>query len=139
MYSSIKAGVKALKRPGNAFFLLPVDVPLVRLSTVRQLAVGFEQHRAPPVCYPLFQSKRGHPPLIHSRLIDMLLRHDGKGGLREFLRDYENQAISMPVEDPFIRMDADTPIDLLRLKEMMPGTSRAIEAGGGRIDALGRR
>jgi CTP:molybdopterin cytidylyltransferase MocA len=69
----------------------------------------------------------------------MLLRHDGKGGLREFLRDYENQAISIPVEDPFIRMDADTPIDLLRLKEMMPGTSRAIEAGGGRIDGRGRR
>jgi CTP:molybdopterin cytidylyltransferase MocA len=121
MYSSIKAGVKALKHPGNAFFLLPVDMPLVRPATVRQLAVGFERHRAPLVCYPLFQSKRGHPPLIHSHLIDALLRHDGKGGLREFLRCYDNQAISIPVEDPFIRMDADTPTDLLRLTEMMPG------------------
>jgi molybdenum cofactor cytidylyltransferase len=77
--------------------------------------------RAPPVCYPLFQSKRGHPPLINSRLIDALLSYERQGGLREFLRGYENQAISIPVEDPFIRLDADTPQDLLQLKQMMHG------------------
>ncbi len=121
MYSSIQAGVKALKHPGEAFFILPVDIPLVRPATVRQLAAGFDQHTAPLVCYPLFQSKRGHPPLINSRLIDALLRYDGKGGLREFLRGYENQAVSIPVEDPFIRLDADTPQDLARLEEMMLG------------------
>jgi molybdenum cofactor cytidylyltransferase len=121
MYSSIQAGAKALKHPGDAFFLLPVDIPLVRPATVRQLAAAFDQHRAPPVCYPLFQSQRGHPPLINSRLIDALLRHDGEGGMLAFLRGYESHAISIPVEDPFIRLDADTPQDLLRLKEMMPG------------------
>lgn len=121
MYSSIQTGLKALKHPGDAFFLLPVDIPLVRPATIRQLAAGFDQHRAPLVCYPLFQSQRGHPPLINSQLIDALLRHDGRGGLREFLRGYENQAISIPVEDPFIRLDADTPQDLLGLKKMMLG------------------
>ncbi len=121
MYSSIQAGVKALKHPGDAFFSLPVDIPLVKPATVQQLALAFDQHRAPPVCYPLFQSKRGHPPLINSRLIDALLRYDGKGGLREFLRGYENQAVSISVEDPFIRLDADTPQDLSRLEEMMLG------------------
>jgi CTP:molybdopterin cytidylyltransferase MocA len=121
MYASIQAGVEALKHPGDAFFLLPVDIPLVRPATIQQLAVAFEQHRAPLVCYPLFQSRRGHPPLINSQLMDALLRHDGQGGLREFLRGYENQAISIPVEDPFILLDADTPQDLLRLEEMMPG------------------
>ena len=121
MYSSILTGVKALEHPGDAFFLLPVDIPLVRPQTVRQLALAFKQHHAPPVCYPLFQSKRGHPPLINSRLIDAILSYDGNGGLREFLRGYENKAISIQVEDPFIRLDADTPRDLQRLREMMPG------------------
>ena len=121
MFSSVQAGVKALKHPGDAFFLLPVDIPLVRPATVRQLAAGFEQHRAPLVCYPLFQSRRGHPPLINSQLIGALLRHDGMGGMREFLRGYEKQALSVHVEDPYIRLDADTPQDLSRLREMMPG------------------
>ncbi len=119
MYSSVQTGVKALKHPGDAFFLLPVDIPLVKPATVRQLAVGFGQHRAPLVCYPLFQSKRGHPPLINSQLIDEILSYHGNGGLRQFLRRYEEQTISIPVEDPFIRLDADTPQDLLRLKKMM--------------------
>jgi CTP:molybdopterin cytidylyltransferase MocA len=119
MYSSIRTGLRALKYPGDAFFLLPVDIPLVRPDTVRRLAAGFNQHRAPLVSYPLFQSQRGHPPLISTRLIDALLRYDGQGGLRAFLRAYDRQAISIPVEDPFIRQDADTPQDLLRLEEAM--------------------
>ena len=121
MYSSIQAGVKALKHPGEAFFILPVDIPLVRPATVQQLTLAFDQHRAPLICYPLFQAKRGHPPLINSRLIDALLGYDGKGGLREFLRAYDSQAVSIPVEDPFIRLDTDTPQDLSRLEEMMLG------------------
>ena len=128
MYSSIQTGVKALKHPGDAFFLLPVDIPLVRPATVRQLAIGFEQHGAPPVCYPQFQSQRGHPPLINGRLIDAIIRYSGNGGLREFLQSYENQATSIPVEDPFIRLDADTPQDLLRLKKMISGRRLANEA-----------
>ena len=71
------------------------------------------------VCYPQFQSRRGHPPLINSKLIDEILSYSGQRGLREFLRRHENQAISIPVEDPFIRLDADTPKDLLLLKGMI--------------------
>jgi CTP:molybdopterin cytidylyltransferase MocA len=123
MYSSVQAGLKALKHPGDAFFLLPVDIPLVRPSTVRRLTDAFVQHSAPPVCYPRFQSHRGHPPLISSRLINGILRHDGEGGLRGFLQSWENQAVSVPVEDPFIRLDADTPQDLARLREMMAAGS----------------
>ena len=119
MYSSIQAGLKALRHPGDGFFLLPVDLPLVRPSTVRQLAAAFEKHSAPSVCYPLFQSQRGHPPLISSRLIDAILSYHGKGGLRGLLRRHDEQSISIPVEDPFIRLDADTPQDLSRLKEMV--------------------
>jgi molybdenum cofactor cytidylyltransferase len=130
MYSSVRAGIKALKHPGDAFFLLPVDIPLVQPTTVRRLAVAFDQHSAPPVCYPLFRSKCGHPPLINSRLINALLSYGGRGGLREFLRGYEDRAISIPVADPFIRMDADTSQDLLRLKQMMHKRRLGIEACG---------
>jgi CTP:molybdopterin cytidylyltransferase MocA len=119
MYSSIQTGVKALRHPCDAFFLLPVDIPLVLPTTVRQLSDAFRKNSFSMVCYPQFQSKRGHPPLINSKLIDEILSYSGKGGLREFLRHQENQAISIPVEDPFIRLDADTPNDLLLLREMM--------------------
>jgi CTP:molybdopterin cytidylyltransferase MocA len=69
------------------------------------------------VCYPQFQSRRGHPPLVNSQLIDEILSYDGQGGLRKLLRDHEEQAISVPVGDPFIRLDADTPQDLKLIRE----------------------
>jgi CTP:molybdopterin cytidylyltransferase MocA len=121
MYSSIQAGVQAVEDSCDAFFLLPVDIPLVRPSTVRQLAAAFARHSAPPVCYPLFQSARGHPPLINSTLIDTIRGYAGDGGLRAVLRRHEEQSITVPVDDPYIRLDADTPEDLLRLKDMMLG------------------
>jgi len=119
MYSSIQTGVNALKHSCDAFFLLPVDIPLGLPTTIRQLSNAFCKNSLSMVCYPQFQSRRGHPPLINSKLIDEILSYSGQGGLREFLRRHENLAISIPVEDPFIRLDADTPKDLLLLKEMI--------------------
>ena len=119
MYSSIQTGVKALRHSCDAFFLLPVDIPFVLPTTIRQLSNAFCKNSLSMVCYPQFQSRRGHPPLINSKLIDEILSYSGQGGLREFLRRHENQVVSIPVEDPFIRLDADTPKDLSLLREMM--------------------
>ena len=128
MYSSIQTGVKALGHPCDAFFILPVDIPLVLPATVRRLSDAFRKNSLPMVWYPQFQSKRGHPPLINSKLVDGILSYSGQGGLREFLRRYENQAISIPVEDPFIRLDADTPKELSLLGEMRAIRNRSNEA-----------
>ncbi len=117
MFSSIQAGIAALSDSGDAFFLLPVDIPLVRPATVRQLIEGFYGHLKPPVCHPRFQSRRGHPPLISCRLIDQTLAYDGPDGLRGFLRSVEDQAIDITVNDPFIHLDADTDEDLTALRE----------------------
>jgi CTP:molybdopterin cytidylyltransferase MocA len=72
------------------------------------------------VCYPQFQSRCGHPPLINSKLIDEILSYSGQGGLREILRGHDDHAIHIPVADPFIRLDADTRRDLLRIREKYP-------------------
>ena len=128
MFSSIQTGVKALHLPCDAFFLLPVDIPLVLPTTVRQLSDAFRKNSLSMVCYPQFQSKRGHPPLVNGQLIDPILSYGGQGGLRKFLRNHENKAVSIPVVDPFIRLDADTPKDLLLLREMMLSRNCSTEA-----------
>ena len=117
MFSSIQAGIAALRDPGDAFFLLPVDIPLVQPDTVRELVDGFYRHSAPSVCHPRFKSRRGHPPLINTRLVDRILTHDGAGGMRGLLRSVEGQAIDIAVDDPFIHMDADSDEDLWVLRE----------------------
>ena len=117
MYSSIQTGVKALRHPCDAFFLLPVDIPLVRPATVRQLVDGFYRHAAPSVCHPRFESRRGHPPLINAGLVDRILTYNGADGLRGLLRSVEDQAIDITVDDPFIHLDADSDEALRVLRE----------------------
>jgi molybdenum cofactor cytidylyltransferase len=109
MFSSIQQGVRALDPSCDAFFLLPVDIPLVRLQSLLRLREAFQRHPFPLICYPQWGKRRGHPPLIAGRLINAILQHDGAGGgMRSLLRRYENQAYLVPVEDRYICMDADT-------------------------------
>lgn len=117
MFSSIQQGVKKLKNACDAFYLLPVDIPFVSSATIKQLLDEFYKSSDTLVCYPQFRAGRGHPPLIDSCLGDEILACEGKGGMREFLRKYEDQAVAVPVDDPFILMDIDTREDLSRLKK----------------------
>ena len=116
MFSSIRKGVAELKGRCDAFFLLPVDIPCVQAATIRQLLAAHNSNSSLPVCYPVFQNRRGHPPLIAARLIDHVISYTGKGGMRGFLRTYENHALNLPVDDPFVRLDVDTKHDFVRLK-----------------------
>lgn len=115
MFSSIRHGVKALAPGSEAFFLLPVDIPLVTPATLVHLADTYRTHPAIRICYPSFDNRRGHPPLIDMELTRPLLAYDGADGMRGFLRKYEDVSLEVSVEDSFITLDADTPADFEHL------------------------
>ena len=65
MLSSVLAGVATLREERDAFLLLPADIPLVHPDTIAALLAEWRRHQPPPpVLYPLYRGKRGHPPLI---------------------------------------------------------------------------
>lgn len=110
MFSSVQAGVSHLRSGYQAFFVLPVDIPLVRPATVRRLL------DESPVCpdntiYPVFHGKRGHPPLIPSGLIPSILDWQKPGGLKAVLESLERQPHEVPVPDGNILLDIDSPDD----------------------------
>ena len=110
MYSSVKAGVMALPSNASAFMVLPVDIPLVRSSTIRALTFDYSDDPT-DVIYPNFKGQRGHPPLISSELIPEILSHDGTGGLRRILENHESSARDLDMPDIGILRDLDTPLD----------------------------
>ena len=61
MFSSVQAGVQSLDSGTCAFFVLPVDIPLVQPETIVLLADSWQKTK-PGVVYPVFKGKRGHPP-----------------------------------------------------------------------------
>lgn len=108
MLSSILAGVKDFEPEVEAFFLLPVDIPLVRPETVRSLLAAHGRSHA-TIIYPCFQQERGHPPLIATEIVRNNPSVSYGEGLRGLLSLYELQALDVEVVDQGVLMDCDTP------------------------------
>ena len=117
MFSSVQVGVKELDAANTAFFLLPVDIPLVQLDTIHTLLQAMDQDSQTLVFYPEYQQRRGHPPLIRYDLASEIIGYDDQGGLRALLRKYRTRSRNVVVDDPYILLDVDTRDDLDHLRE----------------------
>ncbi len=116
MFTSIQAGIKQLRPEHQAFFINPVDIPLVRPATIKRLmAVATENPRK--IIYPVFGEKRGHPPLIPSSFATAILKWRKQGGLKTVLDAQEKLALEVPVADNYTILDIDTPEDYIFLTE----------------------
>jgi len=119
MFSSVRAGIGRLAADCRAFFVLPVDIPLVRPATIRCLLERFDERRL-AVAYPCFRNRRGHPPLIARRLAAPILESEGGGGLRGLLARWEDAALDVAVADRHVLQDADRPDELAALQAAWP-------------------
>ena len=115
MLTSVQVGARVLQGRSDAFFVLPVDIPCIRSMTIRHLMERFSDRKA-LLCHPLFELRRGHPPLIDSSLIEKLLAWHGEAGLKGFLDEYGDRSLDVPVADAWIRRDVDTDEELAALR-----------------------
>ena len=116
MYESVVTGVRALAADTAAFFLLPVDVPLVKNRTIRLLVRHFAAGTK-KILYPAFQGKRGHPPLISTEFVPEIITGGRPDGLRSLLAEYEAAAADVAVLDEGVLLDMDMPEDYIRVQE----------------------
>ncbi len=120
MLSSIQEGVRYLSNISDAFFLHPVDIPLVRPLTLSSLVQEAHKHTTAtslPLLIPTFHNHEGHPPLIPHSAYNDILAYQGEQGLRDALAHFPRQHI--PVADSLILRDMDTPDDYRRLQKKM--------------------
>jgi molybdenum cofactor cytidylyltransferase len=92
----------------DAAWLWPVDHPHVEARTLRTLIAALGPHAA---VRPVFEGRRGHPPLV-TRALFAELADCAKleGGARTVLAGADT--IDVPVDDPGTVRDIDTPLDL---------------------------
>jgi molybdenum cofactor cytidylyltransferase len=110
MFSSVQAGVNALSPDSHAFFVLPVDIPLVHPRTIKDLLEAYRSGTS-RVVIPAFHGKRGHPPLLSARYRNEILSYCGDDGLRGFFRKHNLRSELVEVADEMILFDLDTPAD----------------------------
>ncbi len=108
MFTSVQAGVRRLDANTEAFFLMPADVPLVRPATIRYLAESRNLHRD-KIMIPVFDTKRGHPPLIASSFAGAISDYNGENGLSGVFNLHSSDIVTLPVPDSNILLDMDTP------------------------------
>ncbi|MFZ5969222.1 MAG: DVU_1551 family NTP transferase [Bacillota bacterium] len=114
MYSSVVKGVKALDDDVEAFFMQPVDIPLVKKHTLELLKNKYLECDK-GIIYPTFIGERGHPPLIDSKYRHAIGNSDGERGLKRLLESFSDDDSCVPVCDEAILMDMDTQEDFENL------------------------
>jgi molybdenum cofactor cytidylyltransferase len=108
--SSVQAGLAALPPDVSAVLFLLADQPRVTSAVINAL---IERHRATlaPVIWPEYQGRRGNPVLFDRVVFPQLMGLSGDTGGRPVLQAYAQHAERVPVSDPGVVLDIDTPDD----------------------------
>ncbi|SFD29526.1 nucleotidyltransferase family protein [Pragia fontium] len=105
---SIAAGVKATKQ-WRGWLITLADMPFIRPETYTQVVQALKSNRA---VRPVYQDQPGHPVGFAADFRDSLMALNGDQGAKNLFA--QAQPYLVPVNDPGILFDIDTPQALLR-------------------------
>ncbi len=109
MGSSIAEGISAIRPESDYVFICLADMPFVQPATLKALMATAKTQNSSAIIVPTFNGKRGHPVLWDSKFIPELSRLSGDVGGRNVMYHHREKIIEVPVQDPGILIDLDTP------------------------------
>jgi molybdenum cofactor cytidylyltransferase len=117
-FSSLRVGVQeVLNRGRDAAIIALVDRPPVLGSTVTGLRESFLEQIAKGfwAVVPEFQGRHGHPMIVGREMISAFLAALPTATARDVEHANQPRIAYVPVHDPLISMNVDTPEDYARL------------------------
>ncbi len=125
-FSSLQAGLQeVLNRGRDAAMVTLVDRPPVRMETVETLELAFERaatHRKWAVI-PEYQGEHGHPILVGREMMEAFLRAPETSSAREVEHAHQSEIQYVPVDDPVVAVNVDTPEQYASLPPPHPPSS----------------
>lgn len=117
-FSSLLAGLQdVLNRGRDGAIVTLVDRPPAEVETIQQLKAAFlssgEQTWA---VVPEYQGKHGHPIVIGREMIEVFLRAPVHSSAREIEHANQVHILYVPVNDPLVTANVDTPEDFEKLR-----------------------
>ncbi|HVZ21807.1 MAG TPA: nucleotidyltransferase family protein [Vicinamibacterales bacterium] len=112
--SSLQAGIAALPAPTQAAMVTLVDVPLVRVDTIRRL-VDAAARTGALIVRPVCRGRHGHPVVFRRDVFDTIRTADPRRGAKDVLARHADRIEDVEVDDPGIAEDVDTIEDYVRL------------------------
>jgi molybdenum cofactor cytidylyltransferase len=119
MASSLRAGLAALSENADAAIVFLGDMPAVRAADVAKLIAAFDPGEGRGIVVPIHQGKRGHPVLFGRAFWAAIATATGDQGARQALLEHADSVFEVPIDNPGVLMDADTPEALDALRRLM--------------------
>jgi len=104
--SSLRLAIKAMENSASGLLSWPVDHPLIAVETLKQMKL---LATATNIVIPTFDGRRGHPTWWGRGSWEMLMSEAANNGANRILKLLENIVIEVPVNDPGVLVNIDTP------------------------------
>ncbi len=131
MYSSVQKGVKSISPASEGFMIMPVDIPLIKAHTIKEISEFFIDNNYHIIC-PFFNNFIGHPPVLSKECISTILNSAPAGGLHEIINSPEWSSCKFHALDQGILYEMDTKEQYRKLleyhsKSYIPNESECME------------
>ena len=101
--------------PDDLWLLSPADHPAFSTSVVSELLAASRGDRH-SIIVPTHNGRRGHPALFRWRHAAGIRSLPANEGINSYLRTHAAETLELPVDDPGILANLDTPEDYERLR-----------------------
>jgi molybdenum cofactor cytidylyltransferase len=111
-FSSLRIGLQeVLNRGQDAAMITLVDRPPVHLKTLETLKAAFEQATVERkwAVIPEYEGKHGHPILAGREMLTAFLKAPESSNAREVEHQYQDKIAYIPVDDPLVAVNVNTP------------------------------
>jgi molybdenum cofactor cytidylyltransferase len=115
MITSIQIGIRALSPASSGALLCLVDHPLIEARVIDSLIAAL---RPKEIVLPVFNGHRGHPVLFSAEILDEILSLSPSQGANMVVRRDPSRIREVPVDDPGVLIDIDTPEQFRRVIEL---------------------
>jgi molybdenum cofactor cytidylyltransferase len=107
--SSVKAGLAALPDGVSGVVVSLGDMPNVTGAVIDRLTAAFADRPEALAVVPTLLGQRGNPVLLSRALFPAVARLGGDQGARRLLDEAGDAIVEVPLDDPAIAIDVDTP------------------------------
>jgi molybdenum cofactor cytidylyltransferase len=107
--TSLAAGLAEVEGFAEGVVVALGDMPGVGAATYRALLTAFAANRDAPAVVPLSSGERGNPVLLGRALFAGAQSLSGDQGARKLVAAAGDRVVEVPVDDPFVLVDLDTP------------------------------
>ncbi len=118
MLDSVRLGLAALPEELEGAFVLPADAPAFSLFTLQREKEAYLSGDADCI-RPVRAERHGHPLLLRRRFFSDVAGYDGEQGLRGLLARQAGRVLDLPLPEPGLALDADTPVEYRELLEYL--------------------